>query len=245
MEKNIEIVTRSTGIFADQTLFVRLNERTELSFASTGVRSADFVNGQLNIGAFVVKFSSNVNVGRSRSHGETGDQTAFDQFLRVVSHDFSVFARSRLAFVGVDDQILRPAVRRFIHETPFQAGGKTGATATSQPTLLHFIDDPRRTFENDFFRFVPIALRHAKISMNENFPSRRSTNSSLRALQMPIVSTVEVREDPIFVLQRTEFRLKGRKNVFSKNRFFFSIDELFVEAEAEAERPVASISIES
>jgi hypothetical protein len=41
---------------------------------------------------------------------EAGDQAALDQRVRIVAHDVAVLAGARLGFVGIDDEIMRPAV---------------------------------------------------------------------------------------------------------------------------------------
>ncbi len=76
-----------------------------------------------------------------------------------MAHDLPVLAGARLALVGIDHQVLGPAVRRLRHEGPLQAGGKAGAAAASQATGLDLVDDPLAALEDDLLRFVPVALR--------------------------------------------------------------------------------------
>jgi hypothetical protein len=64
----------------------------------------------LNVGSFVVKLSSNVDVGSAGSHSSTGNETSFDELVRIVAHNFTIFASAWLAFVGVNHKIARPAV---------------------------------------------------------------------------------------------------------------------------------------
>jgi hypothetical protein len=45
----------------------------------------------------------------SGPHGSASHETPFDQLVRVVTHDLTVFASARFAFVSVDHKVLRPA----------------------------------------------------------------------------------------------------------------------------------------
>ena len=51
------------------------------------------------------EFTADVDVGGVGVHGAPGDETAFDEFVRVAAHDFTVFAGAWFAFVGVDDEV--------------------------------------------------------------------------------------------------------------------------------------------
>ena len=53
----------------------------------------------------MVKLAADVDVGCGAVHRSAGHEAAFNQFMGVFSHDFSVFAGSRLAFVGIDDEV--------------------------------------------------------------------------------------------------------------------------------------------
>ena len=55
-----------------------------------------------------------------------------DQLVRVVAHDLSVLAGSWLALVGVDDEVLGPAVVRLVHEAPLHTGGEAGTAAAAE-----------------------------------------------------------------------------------------------------------------
>ena len=114
MQKDVEIVAGAAGILAEVSLLVSL------------------VNGNLHVGRFVVELSSDVDVGGAGAHGSSGHQTAFDELVGIVTQDLAILARARFTLVGVDDQIARTTVRRFVHETPFQTAGETGTSATSQ-----------------------------------------------------------------------------------------------------------------
>ncbi len=78
------------------------------------------------------EFAADVDVAGVCTHGEAGDQAAFDQQMRIVPHDLAVLAGARLGLVGIDDEILRPTVRLLRHERPFQPGRKAGAAAPAQ-----------------------------------------------------------------------------------------------------------------
>jgi hypothetical protein len=77
-----------------------------------------------------------------RAHGETGDQAALDQRVRIVAHDVAVLAGAGLGLIGIDDEIVRPPVGLLGHERPFQAGREAGAAAAAQAGRLHLVDDP-------------------------------------------------------------------------------------------------------
>ncbi len=121
MKENVEIVTGSTGIFADQTLFVSL------------------VDCDLNVGSFVIELATNVNVGGAGSHGPTGDEASFDKLMRIVTHNLTIFARSWLAFISVDNKVSGSTVGRFVHKTPFHATRKSGSSTSTKARFLHFI----------------------------------------------------------------------------------------------------------
>jgi hypothetical protein len=43
-------------------------------------------------------------------HSPTGDETAFDQFMRIATHDLAILACSRFSLVGIDDEVSRTRV---------------------------------------------------------------------------------------------------------------------------------------
>ena len=51
------------------------------------------------------EFTADVDVGGVGVHGAPGDETAFDEFVGVAAHDFTVFAGAWFAFIGVDDEV--------------------------------------------------------------------------------------------------------------------------------------------
>ena len=93
--------------------------------------------------ALADEFAAHIDVAMVHAHGGAGDQTAFDEEMRIVAHHLAVLAGAGLGLVGIDDQIVRP-VGLLGHERPFQPGRKTGAAAAALAGRLHFVDDGRR-----------------------------------------------------------------------------------------------------
>ena len=138
---DVKVVSRSASVLANQTSLVGL------------------VDGDLHVGRLVVEFTTNVDVGSTSAHGTASDQAAFDELVRVVTHDLSVLAGAWLAFVCVDDQVLWSAVRGLIHEAPLESGWKAGAAAASQARGLDLVDDPVGSFQQDLLGLVPVSLK--------------------------------------------------------------------------------------
>src|SRR5262249_928995 len=130
--------------------------------------------------AFADEFAADVDEAGMSSHGEAGDQAAFDQKMRVVAHDLAVLAGAGLGFVGVDHEIMRPAVRLLGHERPFESGRKTGPPPSGQSRGLPLVDDPIAALLQDGFGAIPGAARA----------------SSLKA---PVVEAIEICEDAVLV----------------------------------------------
>lgn len=87
VDENIEIVTRIAGVLANQSILISL------------------VNRVLENGGLVDEFASDVDISSGCVHRSAGNETALDQLVWVLSHNLSIFARSGLAFVGIDDEI--------------------------------------------------------------------------------------------------------------------------------------------
>ena len=87
VDEDVEVVARAARVLADEPGLV------------------GFLDGALEDGGFVVELAADVDVGGAAVHGPAGDETAFDEFVRVLAHDFAVFAGAGLAFVGVDDEV--------------------------------------------------------------------------------------------------------------------------------------------
>src|SRR5665213_3535783 len=114
-----------------------------------------FVDRALQGFALADEFAPYINVTGVCAHREAGDQAAFHQRVGIVAHDVAILAGAWLAFVGIHHQIMRPLLHFLGHEGPFEAGGKTRATATTQAGFLHFIDDGFRTTFDDRLGAVP------------------------------------------------------------------------------------------
>ncbi len=87
MQIHLEIVSTATSVLPDQSLLVSL------------------VDCLLNVSSLLVELSSDVDVGGGSVHGSTGNETSFDQFMGISSHDFSIFAGTGFTFVCVNDKV--------------------------------------------------------------------------------------------------------------------------------------------
>src|SRR5262249_23756577 len=141
-----------------------------------------FIDGHLQALALADELAADVDVGRVRPHGEAGDQTALDQEMRVVPHDLAVLAGAGLRLVGIDHEVVRPAVRLLGHEPPLEPGREPGAAATAQARGLDLGDDGIAALGEDRLGVVPGAARAG-------------------ALEPPVVEAVEVLEDAVLVLE--------------------------------------------
>lgn len=148
--------------------------------------------GDLHVGRLVVKFTAYVDVSGAGSHGAAGDQAALHELVRIVAQNLAVLTGPWLALVAVNHQILGPTVGRLVHEGPLHPGGKAGPATASQARNLDFIDDPVGTLVYYFLGLVPIAAAH-------------------RALQPPVMSAVQVREDAILIGQGPSLFLREEK----------------------------------
>ncbi len=122
MRVEIEIETRSLDVLAQVAARIR--------FGDGAIHGLDQV----------AILAANIDVALVRIDGAAGDQNALDQLVRIVLHQQPVLASARLAFVGVDDDVLRLG-RRARHEAPLHAGGKSRAAAAAQGGSFHFLDD--------------------------------------------------------------------------------------------------------
>src|SRR5271169_2788640 len=103
------------------------------------------------------ELAADIDEAMVRGHGAAGDQTALDEKVRIVPHDLAVLAGAGFGFIGIDDEIMRPAVGLFGHERPFQPGGKAGAAAAALAGGLDLIDDAVAAFGENLFGAVPSA----------------------------------------------------------------------------------------
>src|SRR5205085_1742352 len=157
----VHVIAGAAGILAEEPRVVGLLDR------------------DLEVLRLVVELAANVDVGRGRTHAGAGDETTFEQPMRVIAQDFAVLACAGLALVGIDDEIVRP-LGLLRHERPFESGREAGAAAPAQPRLLDLLDDPVAALENDVLGAVPDA-------------------AAARAGKTPIVLAIEVGEDAVLV----------------------------------------------
>src|ERR1700760_3551418 len=133
--------------------------------------------------ALADKLAAHVDVTGMRIHREARDQTALDQKVRVVPHDFAVFTGTGLGLVGIDHEIARAAVGRLLgHERPFQTGRKPPPAASAQPRSLHLGNDPVASLVDDRLGAVPGA-------------------TAARAFETPVLEAVEIAEDAVLVVE--------------------------------------------
>ena len=84
MNNDIKVVARAAGVLTEESLLVGL------------------IDGSLELVDFVPELTANVNVGSLGAHTETNNKGTFDKFMRVMSHDFTVFAGAWLGFISID-----------------------------------------------------------------------------------------------------------------------------------------------
>ena len=159
--------------------------------ASVGSKEAGiigFLDGLLQVGGLVVELSSDVDVASPGTHGSTSNQAALHQGVRVVPHDLTILASSRLTFVSIDDQVLGAAIVRLVHEAPLETTGESSSTPPSQPTGLDLVNDPLATLLHNLLGLVPLASLHG-------------------SLQPPVVATVNVSEDSVSIGHWAKFGL--------------------------------------
>src|SRR6185437_14644383 len=103
--------------------------------------------------------------------------------MRIVPHDLAILAGAGFGFVGIDDEVARPAILAFLrHEGPFQAGRKTRSPTTAQAGGLHLVDDPVAALVDHRLGAIPGA-------------------AAACAFQAPVVQAIEIPEDAILVVE--------------------------------------------
>ena len=65
--------------------------------------------------------------------------------MRILSHNFAILTRPRLALVGIDHEEARPAIAFLGHERPFESRGEARAASSAQAGVLNFLDYPVRS----------------------------------------------------------------------------------------------------
>jgi hypothetical protein len=123
-----------------------------------------FVDRRLQRFAFADDIRRARRCRRMRAHGEARDHAAFDQRMRIVAHDVAVLAGTGLGFVGIDHEIMRPAVAFLRHEGPFQTGREACAATAAKAGSLHLVDDPVAALFQDLLGAIPVATAIAPLS---------------------------------------------------------------------------------
>ena len=164
MQVKVKIPARFRRIFAKQT------------------RIISFINRGLQRFAFADVFAANVNIAGMGIHRETGNQTAFDQCMRIMAHNFAVFTGARLRFVSINNKIRRTTVTFLGHKRPFQTGGKSCATTAAQPRCFHLVNNPVTTFFYNRCGAIPMA-------------------TLLRPFEAAVMHAVKIGKNPIFIFK--------------------------------------------
>ena len=94
-------------------------------FLPISLRLIGLVDRGLQALALADEFAAHIDVAGVRPHGETGDQAAFDQEMRIVPHDLAVLAGAGLGLVGIDDEVMGTLADLLRHERPFQRRSET------------------------------------------------------------------------------------------------------------------------
>ncbi len=155
-------------------------------------RGVSFVDRGLKPLPLADELPANVDVAGVRPHGERSEQAALDEQVRIVPDDLAVLAGAGLRFIGVDHQVMRAAVRLFRHEGPFQPRREPRAAAPAQAARLDLVDDPVLPLLDKALGAVPRA------------PLTRS-------LKPPVVLSIQVLEDAIFIGQHGSALVLRRK----------------------------------
>ena len=79
-------------------------------------------------------FAAYVQKALRESRGIAGNQTTFDQLVRVALHEQAILIGARLAFVAIDHEVARPHILRC--ETPFDTSRKAGAATAKDGCAL-------------------------------------------------------------------------------------------------------------
>src|SRR5690606_16463652 len=81
-----------------------------------------------------------IDVRRLGAYGVCPYRNALHESVRRPPHDLAILERSRLRFIGIAAQIVRPAIAG-LHERPLDAGGEACASAPAKSGFLHDIHD--------------------------------------------------------------------------------------------------------
>ena len=152
VEVDVEVVTGVARVLANETIGVGL------------------IDGLLYVLCLLVELATNVDVCSTGVHSSTGDQAAFDEFVGITTHNFTVFACPWFTFISIHDQVSRsgqteyfcqtptktvgsqktlPRVLlpvRLVHEAPFETGREAGTSSTAETRVFDGLNNPAIPF---------------------------------------------------------------------------------------------------
>ena len=107
MNIDIKIISRSTGIFTDQTFCISLFFKNSnlIIFTKEILKSFYFINSLLDNCSFIPELSTDINISSSCAHGKTNNQSSFNELVWVVTQNLSVLASARLGLISVNDKV--------------------------------------------------------------------------------------------------------------------------------------------
>ena len=68
------------------------------------------IDGTLQRFGFTVELTADITIRSMSTHCETCNKRAFNEFVRIMTHDLTVFTRPWLTFVGINNEIMRTAI---------------------------------------------------------------------------------------------------------------------------------------
>ena len=149
----------------------------QLSFIS-------LLDGSFHTLALIDVLTAKVDIAGVSTHCVRRNKAAFDQQMRIMAHDVTVFTRARLGLVGVHHEIVRAITNLLRHEGPFQTCREASAAATAQTGCLDLITDPVTATLQHIARQVPCTTLFSR-------------------LQRPVFPAIEVSENAILVLKHS------------------------------------------
>jgi hypothetical protein len=120
MDVNLQIVTATENVFAEETFRARFLQRRVQQLRALG------------------HFATDVDVGELHVVREARDDHPLDELMRIFVDDLAILERAGLGFVGVADEINRLAAAT-VHEAPLESAREARTTATAQARELHVI----------------------------------------------------------------------------------------------------------
>src|SRR5438105_1054108 len=122
MDENFHVKSRPENILAEKVVLACFFDRSLQENGAFG------------------KLASNIDVSSFGVEGETGDENALEQLMRIFVYDISILECARFGLIRVADQIDGSFLLR-LDEAPFHAARKSGSPASTQPRRFHFVDD--------------------------------------------------------------------------------------------------------